>query len=137
MGASLGAAISSSVCTAASPLVSQIEELNGGSLERYDGNLATCDAFLCNCAIIFSLQPLAFSLELVKMAYTVNNLMGRETLRGTTERMSGTSACRSFRMFADEFRKVFGTGLLGADAGRELLDLVQGSQSITDYTIDF
>ena len=50
--------------------------------------------------------------------------------------MRGTHAFHSFYVFADELKKVFGTGPLGADAGRELLDLVQGSLSDTNYTID-
>ena len=57
------------------------------------------------------------------MAYTVNPLTGRACLWGTAEWMRGTPACYSFPGFSDELRKGFGTGPLGADAGRKLVDL--------------
>ena len=59
------------------------------------------------------------------MEYTINHLTGRARL------------CHSCQSFANKLRRVFGTGPLGAEAGRELLDLVQGSHSVTDYAIDF
>ena len=34
-----------------------------GVPERYDGDPTTCNAFLCNCTILFSLQPLTFASE--------------------------------------------------------------------------
>uniref|UniRef100_A0A8C4DQ98 ribonuclease H n=1 Tax=Dicentrarchus labrax TaxID=13489 RepID=A0A8C4DQ98_DICLA len=112
-------------------------EPNVGAPERYDGDPVTCNAFLCNCSIIFSLQPLTFSSEEARVAYTINHLTGRARLWGTAEWLRGTSACHSFQSFANELRRVFGTGSLGANAGRELLDLVQGSRSVTDFAIDF
>uniref|UniRef100_A0A8C4GGX2 CCHC-type domain-containing protein n=1 Tax=Dicentrarchus labrax TaxID=13489 RepID=A0A8C4GGX2_DICLA len=112
-------------------------EPNVGAPERYDGDPVTCNAFLCNCSIIFSLQPLTFSSEEARVAYTINHLTGRARLWGTAEWLRGTSICHSFQSFANELRRVFGTGSLGADAGRELLDLVQGSRSVTDFAIDF
>lgn len=54
-------------------LVSLVQELNIGSSECYDSNLAICNAFLCNCAI-FSLQPLTFP---AKVAYTITSWVRR------------------------------------------------------------
>ena len=71
------------------------------------------------------------------MAYTINHLTGRVHFWGTAEWQRGTHACHSFESFRNKLRRVFGTGPLGAEAGRELLDLVQGSRSVTDYAIDF
>ena len=71
------------------------------------------------------------------MAYAINLLSGWACHWGTAEWQRGTSACHSFRSFAEELRRVFGTGPLGAEAGRELLALFQGSRSVSDYAIDF
>ena len=114
-----------------------LREPNVGAPERYDGDPATCNAFLCNCSILFALQPLTFSSEEARVAYTINHLTGWARLWGTAEWQRGTPACHSFQSFANELRRVFDTGPLGADAGRELLALVQGSRSVTDYAIDF
>ena len=108
-----------------------------GVPERYDGDPTTCNAFLCNCTILFSLQPLTFASEEARVAYAVNHLSGRARLWGTAEWQRGTSACRSFRSFAEELRRVFGTGSLGSEAGRELLALSQGRRSVSEYAIDF
>ena len=67
----------------------------------------------------------------------MNNLTGRARLWGTAEWHRGTPTCRSFQTFVDKLRRVSGTGPLGAEAGRELLALSQGSRSVTDYAIDF
>ena len=72
-----------------------------GVPERYDGDPTTCNAFLCNCAIIFALQPLTFASEEARVAYAVNLLSGRARLLGTAEWQRGTSTCRSF---AEELR---------------------------------
>ena len=113
-----------------------IHEPNVGPPEGYDGNSVTCNAFLCNCYII-SLQPLTLSSKEARVAYTINHLTGRARLWGTAEWQRGTHAFLSFQSFANELRRVFGTGPLGAKAGRKLLDLVQGSRPVTDYAIDF
>ena len=108
-----------------------------GIPERYDGDPTTCNAFLCNCSIICALQPLTFPSEEARVAYTINLLSGRARLWGTAEWQRGTPTCRSFQTFAEELRRVFGTGPLGAEAGRDLFALSQGSRSVTDHAIDF
>ena len=45
--------------------------------ERYDGDPTTFNAFLCNCSIIYALQPLTFPSEEARVAYTINHLSGR------------------------------------------------------------
>ena len=98
-----------------------------GIPERYDGDPTTFNAFLCNCSIIYALQPLTFPSEEARVAYTILH----HRLWGTAEWQRGTPTCRSFQTFAEELRRVFGTGPLGAEAGRELLALSQGSRSQT------
>ena len=87
-----------------------------GIPECYDGDPTTCNAFLCNCSIIFALQPLTFASEEARVVYTINHLSGRARLWGTEEWQRGTPTCRSFQTFADELRRVFDTGPLGAEA---------------------
>jgi hypothetical protein len=71
------------------------------------------------------------------VAYAINHLSGRARLFGTANWQEGTPVCRSFHSFAEELRRIFGTGPLGAEAGRELLALSQGSRSVSDYAIEF
>ena len=76
-----------------------------GIPERYDGKPSTCNAFLCNCSIIFALQPLTFASEEARVNYTINHLSGRACLWGTAEWQRGTPTCRSFQTFADELEE--------------------------------
>ena len=115
------------VGAAAPPLVPSPCEPNVGIPERYDGDSTTCNAFLCNCSIILALQPLTFASEEARVVYTINHLSGRARLWGTAEWQRGTPTCHSFQSFAEELRRVFGTGPLGAEAGRDLLALSQES----------
>ena len=61
----------------------------------------------------------------------MNHLSGRARLWCTAEWQRGTSVCPSFRSFAEELRRVFGTGR------RKLLALSQGGRSVSDYAINF
>ena len=114
----LVAASTAALAEVGAPLPS-LREPDVGAPERYEGDHVTCNAFLCNCYIIFSLQPLTFSSEEARVAYTINYLTGRARLWGTAECRGGPHACHFFQSFANELRRVFGTGPLGAEARRE------------------
>ncbi|TWW57308.1 hypothetical protein D4764_07G0000270 [Takifugu flavidus] len=72
--------------------------------ECYEGNPESCDAFVVNCSLLFSLQPRTFATEAAK-------------------------ACSTFFGFATELRKVFWQGNSRSSAGRRLLALRQGEWS--------
>uniref|UniRef100_A0A674PID6 DUF4939 domain-containing protein n=1 Tax=Takifugu rubripes TaxID=31033 RepID=A0A674PID6_TAKRU len=105
--------------------------------ERYKGNPESCDAFVVNCSLLFSLQPRTFATEAAKVAYTITHLTGRAWLWGTAEWERQSEACSTFSAFAAELRKVFGQGNSRSSAGHRLLALRQGERSVLDYSIDF
>ena len=108
-----------------------------GTPERYAGDPDGCNPFLTNCSILFALQPLTFSTEAAKVAFTINHLTGRARLWGTAEWEKQTPACATFQAFSKELRKVFGMGASVSDAARDLLSLRQGNQTVADFSIDF
>jgi len=108
-----------------------------GTPERYAGEPEGCNPFLTNCSILFALQPLTFSSEEAKVAFTINHLTGRARLWGTAEWERQTPVCTSFQAFAAELRKVFGMGAFRGDAAWGLMTFCQGDQTVADFAIDF
>uniref|UniRef100_A0A8C5GZJ6 CCHC-type domain-containing protein n=1 Tax=Gouania willdenowi TaxID=441366 RepID=A0A8C5GZJ6_GOUWI len=114
-----------------------VSEPRVGTPERYGGDPEGCNPFLTNCSILFALQPHTFSTERAKVAFAINHLIERARLWGTAEWERQTPACSSFQAFADELRKVFGETSLGPDAGGGLLEMRQGTRTVSGYSIDF
>lgn len=108
-----------------------------GTPERYDGDPETCNPFLTNCSLLFSLQPRTFASEQAKVAFTINHLTGRARLWGTAEWESQSPACSSFQLFAEELRKVFGLVAARSETARGLMGMRQGDRTVADYSIDF
>eukprot|EP00066_Takifugu_rubripes_P017527 XP_011606793.1 PREDICTED: uncharacterized protein LOC105417071 [Takifugu rubripes] len=100
-----------------------------GEPEHYEGNPESCDSFVVNCSLLFSLQPRTFATEAAKVAYTITHLSGRAWLWGTAEWERQSEACSTFSAFAAELHKVFGQGNSRSSAGRRLLALRQGERS--------
>ncbi len=102
--------------------------------ERYAGDPESCGPFLTNCSILFALQPRTFATEKAKVAFAINHHL---TESDCGELSCGTPACASFWAFSEELRKVFSEGADSADAGQGLIYLRQGTQLVSDYSIDF
>ncbi|KAM7378680.1 hypothetical protein PAMP_004286 [Pampus punctatissimus] len=119
------------------PPSAAITEPRVGTPERYAGDPDGCNPFITNCSILYALQPLTFSSEAAKVAFTINHLTGRARLWGTAEWEKQTPACASFQAFSAELRKVFRLGFSGSDAAHDLLSLQQGNRTVADFSIDF
>lgn len=76
--------------------------------ERFDGDPKSCNAFITNCSLLFSLQLRTFASEAAKVAFAITYLTGRARLWGMAEWERQTPACSSFPAFAGELQKVFG-----------------------------
>ena len=44
--------------------------------ERYAGDMGTCRAFLIQCSLVFSQQPLSYPTERAKVAFVIGSLKG-------------------------------------------------------------
>ncbi|XDV37137.1 hypothetical protein PO909_006790 [Leuciscus waleckii] len=107
------------------------------SPERYSGEPNMCQTFLTKCSIYFSLQPVTFSSEESKVALVMTLLSGRAALWGTAVWQNQHSCCSSFQALEQEIRRVFDRGVVGREAARQLADLRQNNNSVSDYSIQF
>ncbi|TWW62655.1 hypothetical protein D4764_04G0013020 [Takifugu flavidus] len=107
----------SSIPASAPVILQQGPEPRVSEPERYEGNPESCDAFVVNCSLLYSLQPRVFTTEAAKVAYTITHLTGWAWLWGTAEWERQSEACSTFSAFAAELRK--------------------GEWSVSDYSIDF
>ncbi len=105
--------------------------------ERYAGDSNLCRAFLTKCSLFFSLQPLTFATEASKVSLVLTLLSGKAALWGTAVWENCHPCCSSFRSLSQEMRRVFDRALVGRKAARMLVDLRQGEQSVSDYSIQF
>ncbi len=95
------------------------------------------ELFLTKCSLFFSLQPLTFATEASKVSLVLTLLSGKAALWGTAVWENCHPCCSSFRSLSQEMRRVFDRALVGRKAARMLVDLRQGEQSVSDYSIQF
>ena len=107
------------------------------ALERFSGAPGTCRSFLTLCKLTFELQPLTYPTERSRVAFMITQLTGRARDWGTAEWEKQSTFCSSVTAFSEGLRKVFEHATPGREAARGLLNLVQGSRRVTDYSIEF
>ncbi|KAJ8007840.1 hypothetical protein DPEC_G00098370 [Dallia pectoralis] len=107
------------------------------SPERYDGDPETCRSFICQCSLIFQLQPSTFPTERSRVAYLVTLTLGRARAWATAIWELQSSVCFSYEEFTAELRKVFDSPISGREAARKLLRIRQGTGGVSNYAIDF
>ena len=90
-------------------------------------------SFLAQCQLIFQLQPQTFPTDVARVAYVITQLTGRARRWGT----AAWSADLPYLQTSGELQRVFDRSVTGLKAGRELLCLRQGHDSVSNYAIDF
>ena len=105
--------------------------------ERYDGSPGECRSFLTQCQLIFSLQPQTFPSDASRVACIITQLMGKPKKWGTAAWGASLPCIQTSRGFMQEMHRVFDRSSTGMDAGRELMRLRQGKNSVSDYAIEF
>uniref|UniRef100_A0A674NTP4 DUF4939 domain-containing protein n=1 Tax=Takifugu rubripes TaxID=31033 RepID=A0A674NTP4_TAKRU len=101
------AALTASSVPASAPVILQQGPApQVGEPEQFEGTPESCDAFVVNCSLLFSLQPCTFITEAAKVAYTIKHLTGRAWLWGTAEWERQSEACSTFSTFAAELASV-------------------------------
>ncbi len=84
----------------------------------YDGDPNSCQAFLSQCSLVFSLQLRRYSTEEAKVAFVLTLLSGRARKWGIAVWRSRALCCATFADFCKEMRKLF--GCLGCHRGSVL-----------------
>lgn len=103
----------------------------------YSGEPTECRAFLTQCEVIFSLQPVTYASDRAKVAYVVSLLTSRAREWGTAVWEAGADCCDQYNVFKKEMLKVFDRSVFGREASRQLAALRQGRRSAADYAIEF
>lgn len=103
----------------------------------YVGEPAECRAFLTQCEVAFSLQPLTYAEDQARIVYVISLLTGRARDWGTSIWEAGGPCCRRFGLFREEMIKVFDQSIFGREASRLLTTFRQGRRSVVDYAIEF
>lgn len=112
-------------------------EPNLPHLSRYGGEPGLCGQFVHQCSLIFDQQPSAYSQDSSKVAFIMSLLTGKAASWAWAVSKARPEIQSSFSDFITEFRCVFHHPVKGKEAGRQLLDCVQGSQSVAEYSITF
>lgn len=103
----------------------------------YSGEPTVCRAFIIQCEVIFSLQPLTYASDSAKVAFVISLLAGRAREWATSVWAAKAACCMEFSSFKAEFVKIFDRSALGKEASRLLAALRQGRRSVADFAIEF
>lgn len=103
----------------------------------YDGDPASCRAFLSQCSLVFALQPRRYATERTRIAYVITLLVGRARQWGIAVWDAQDPCCHSFEEFREEMVKLFDRSARGDAAAARLARLTQGASSVTDFSIQF
>lgn len=104
---------------------------------RYSGNLGTCAQFLHQCSLVFSQQPATYATDQSKVAFTMSLLSDQASAWALAVSTHSPSVCADYSSFTQEMKNVFDHPVKGREATSQLLRLRQGSQSVSQYALDF
>ena len=105
--------------------------------ECYAGDMGTCRAFLIQCSLVFSQQPLTYPTERAKIAYIMGSLKGNALEWASALWDSDSPVNDNFDLFVAEMRKVFDHPVEGGNAAKRLISLRQGSRSVAEFSVEF
>ena len=102
-------------------------------LERYEGDLGSCRAFLLECSLVFELQPQTYPTHKSRIAYLIRSLRGEALTWAEAVWERGSTACADYSAFTEEITE----GLRGREDSQGLLRLHQGPCSVASFTVEF
>ena len=71
-------------------------------LERYEGDLGSCRAFLLECSLVFELQPQTYPTHKSRIAYLIRSLRGEALTWAEAVWERGSTACADYSAFTEE-----------------------------------
>lgn len=104
---------------------------------RYSGDLGTCSQFLHQCQLVFSQQPHTYATPQAKIAFIMSLLTGQAAAWSLAISSQQHELVNDFHRFTEEMRRVFDHPVKGRQATSQLLDLKQGSSSVSEYAVSF
>lgn len=104
---------------------------------RYSGDLGTCSQFLLQCSLVFTQQPNTYATTQSKIAFIMSLLSGQAAAWALAVTTGGSDILGNYTQFTDEMKRIFDHPVRGGEAVGRLLDLQQGSQSVSQYAVDF
>ncbi|XP_061136628.1 uncharacterized protein LOC133155378 [Syngnathus typhle] len=105
--------------------------------ERYAGEPGGSKAFVTECQMQFERFPGDFPTERSRVAYMLSYLTGRARAWATAEWARDSPTCHSLSTFVEALRTVFDPVSSDREKARELCQLSQGRESVSDYAIRF
>lgn len=123
--------------TDSSPSSSDAPEPRVNNPPCYAGEQTECMAFLTQCEVVFSLQPLTFAKERSRIAYIISLLKGRAREWGTAVWNADADCLDHYTLFREEMLRVFDRSVHGPEASRLLSTLRQGRRSVADFSVEF
>ena len=103
---------------------------------RYFDDPGSCHSFLSQCSLVFELQPSSFPSDRSRIADIITLTSRRALAWASAVWEQQTPLCFNLQQFPQEL-KVFYRSVLGREAARKLLCLLQGFLRVADYAIDF
>ncbi|XP_048028346.1 receptor-type tyrosine-protein phosphatase H-like [Megalobrama amblycephala] len=83
------------------------------------------------------MQPHLYPTDTTKIAFIISQLQGKALQWADSLWTHKGSVVKSYSSFVAHFREVFGTPLADSSIGEKLYNLKQGSNSVTDYALQF
>ena len=86
---------------------------------------------------VFNFQPQTFPTDVARVAYIITQLTGWAKRWGTAAWIADLPCLQTSGEFMTEMQRMFGCSATGLEAGRELLRLCQGHDTVSNYSIEF
>ncbi len=104
---------------------------------RYSGDLGTCEQFLHQYSLVFSQQPNTYNTHQSKIAFVMSLLTGQAAAWSLAITTQQSGILTDYTLFTQEMKQVFDHPVKGRQAMGQLLDLQQGSESVSQYAVKF
>ena len=104
---------------------------------RYAGHLGTCSQFLHQCSLVFHQQPRTYATDQVKIAFIMSLLSDQASAWALAISTHSPELTQDYNQFTQEMKKVFDHPVKGKEAVSNMLRLRQGTQSASQYALEF
>ncbi|KAI5100865.1 nephrocystin-4-like, partial [Silurus meridionalis] len=103
----------------------------------FSGNAAECHGFLLQAAIYIEMRPQCFPSERAKVAFLISLLTRRALAWARALWSAASPALTSYAAFTSHFTEVFSTAPGDTSTADQLLNLHQGTDSVSSYSLRF
>lgn len=105
--------------------------------EKYDGNPDHCRAFLKQCGLYIEEHPKRFTDETARIRFVISLLTDHTRDWATALWTDNSPLLESARDFQAAFKEIFNHPSVGCSLGECLVDLLQRSQTVVEFSLEF